>query len=159
MQLLADSVPSEGAPSHDVRRMAGPQPQGAQERRWGRRGWGARAGAPGSTCFSVQAEAGRRNRCRLPAPPSAPAPVLSTPGLDHWTLTPGLQGSRPPTCTNLLCRASHKPHPRLCLYRWPRWGQRPLGQEPEPPKKRWPRPSGQQWSHRSGWPRSEEAHV
>lgn len=146
-------LPSQGAPSHDVRRMAGPRPQGAQERRaGGGRGWGARAGPPESTCFSAQAEAGGQDRRRLPAAPSAPAPVLSTPGLDHWILTPRLLGSRPPSCTDPLCRASHKAHPHFRLHgRWC-WGQQPLGRELQPPRERWPRPSGQQWSHSGGWP-------
>lgn len=148
-------LPSKGAPSHDVRRMAGPRPQGAQES-WGGggggRGWGAQAGPPGSTCFSAQAEAGGQDRCRLPAAPSAPAPIPSTPGLDRWMLTPRLLGSWPPPCTDPLCRASHKPHPHFHLYGRRRWGQWPLGREPQPLRERWPRPSGQQWSHGSGWP-------
>ena len=89
----------------------GPGPRGHSKGGGGAWGWGARAGPPGSTCFSAQAEAGGWNRCRLPAPPSAPAPVLSTPSLDHWTPTPRLLGSQPPLAQT--CSAGHHTSPTL----------------------------------------------
>lgn len=89
----------------------GPGLSGHRKGGGGAWGWGARAGTPGSTCFSAQAEAGGRGRCRLPAPPSAPAPVLSTPSLDHWTPTPRLLGSQPPLAQT--CSVGHHTSPTL----------------------------------------------